>query len=89
MLRALFMMLKPEHYSNLEPMENNQNNDPARTEEGKPVTEGTDQALKQADNADDTIGDVHPTERSETFQEEMNAEQENQSDSSKISGENL
>jgi hypothetical protein len=72
-------------------MENNQNNDPARTEEGKPVTEGTDQetSTQQEPKSDDTIGDVHPTERSETFQEEMNAENENRSDSSKISGENL
>jgi hypothetical protein len=72
-------------------MENNQNNDPARTEEGKPVTEGTDQetSTQQEPKNDDTIGDVHPTERSETFQEEMNAENENRSDSSKISGENL
>jgi hypothetical protein len=72
-------------------MENNQNNDPARTEEGKPVTEGSDQQSQpqQNDQTDETIGDVHPTERSETFQEEMNAENENRSDSSKISGENL
>jgi hypothetical protein len=72
-------------------MENNQNNDPARTEEGKPVTEGTDQQSQtpKDDQMDATIGDVHPTERSETFQEEMNAENENRSDSSKISGENL
>jgi hypothetical protein len=72
-------------------MENNQNNDPARTEEGKPVTEGSDQQSQpqQTDQTDETIGDVHPTERSETFQEEMNAENENRSDSSKISGENL
>lgn len=70
-------------------MENNQNNDPARTEEGKAVTEGSVQPNEQVQKTDDTIGDVHPTERSDTFQEEINAENENRSDSSKISGENL
>ncbi len=82
-------------------MENIENTDPSRTEEGKPVTEGTDQDQQQSEqvplndesqvveNTDDVIGDVHPTERSDTFQEEMNAETENRSDSSKIAGESL
>lgn len=74
-------------------MENIENTDPSRTEEGKPVTEGTPappaDENQVVENSDEIVGDVHPTERSDTFQEEMNAENENQSDSSKISGENL
>lgn len=70
-------------------MENIENNDPAGTGEGKPVTEGTDQKQEQQEQAAGTVGDVHPTERSDTFQEEMNAEIENRSDASKISGESL
>jgi DNA-directed RNA polymerase subunit F len=82
-------------------METNETNDPSRSEEGKNVTEGTDQEyLRKAEDelpdgnqmpeqTDALIGDVHPTDRSEITQEESNANNENQSDSSKISGESL
>lgn len=74
-------------------MENIGNTDPSRTEEGKQVTEGTPAPPPDeghvVENSDEIVGDVHPTERSDTFQEEMNAGIENQSDSSKISGESL
>lgn len=82
-------------------MENIENTDPSRTEEGNRVTEGSDQDQQQnsqvpstddihpIENTDAIIGDVHPTERSDTFQEEMNAETENRSDSSEIAGESL
>jgi hypothetical protein len=76
-------------------------NDEALSEEGNKVTAGTgDEYLQQAEdelpdankrveNMDAVIGDVHPTERSETAQEEANAESQNRSDASKIAGENL
>lgn len=78
-------------------------NDQSKSQEGNKVTEGSDQEYlrkaedelpdgnQTAENTDALIGDVHPTDRSETTQEESNAnsENENQSDSSKISGESL
>jgi hypothetical protein len=76
-------------------------NDEALSEEGNKVTAGTgDEYLEKAadelpdanksvENTDAIIGDVHPTERSQTAQEETNAESQNQSDASKIAGENL
>jgi DNA-directed RNA polymerase subunit F len=82
-------------------MEINENEDPSRFQEGNKVTEGSDQDyLKKAEEelpdgnqmpeqTDVLIGDVHPTDRSDVTQEESNADQENQSDSSKISGESL
>jgi len=82
-------------------METNETNDPSRTQEGNKVTAGSDQEyLRKAEdelpdgnqmpeNTDAVIGDVHPTDRSETAQEEANANEENRSDSSKIAGESL
>jgi hypothetical protein len=47
-------------------------------------------AAKKTESTDALIGDVDPTDRVETSQEELNAEAQNkQSDSSKISGEEL
>ena len=82
-------------------MENIENIDPSQTEEGNQVTGKSDQDQQQSseaqakgenspvENTDAIIGDVHPTERSNTFQEEMNAETENRSDASEIAGESL
>ena len=62
-------------------MENMKQNTPDKAEEEIPATPRTDQKPEdQVEQSDAVIGDVHPTERTETFQEQMNAELENKSD---------
>jgi hypothetical protein len=70
-------------------MENIENNDQAQPREEKQITDDNQKPAAQVEQSDSIIGDVHPTERSDTFQEQKNAETENQSDTSEISGESL
>jgi hypothetical protein len=70
-------------------MENIENNDETQPKDGQQITDDNQKPAEQVEQSDNVIGDVHPTERSDTFQEQNNAEIENQSDASKISGENL
>ncbi len=66
-----------------------ENNEQTQPKDGKQITDDNQKPVEQVEQSDSIIGDVHPTERSDTFQEENNAEIENQSDASEISGENL
>lgn len=66
-----------------------ENNEQTQPKDGKQITDDNQTPVEQVEQSDSIIGDVHPTERSDTFQEENNAEIENQSDASEISGENL
>ena len=70
-------------------MENIENNDQAQPREEKQITDDNQKPAAQVEQSDSIIGDVHPTERSDAFQEQKNAETENQSDTSEISGESL
>lgn len=70
-------------------MENIENNDETQPKDGQQITDDNQKPAEQVEQSENVIGDVHPTERSDTFQEQNNAEIENQSDASKISGENL
>ena len=70
-------------------MENIQHNDQDQSKQGQQITDDNQKPAPQVEQSDSVIGDVHPTERSDTFQEQKNAETENQSDASEISGENL
>ncbi|MGN7204229.1 hypothetical protein ACTHQF_08145 [Pedobacter sp. SAFR-022] len=70
-------------------MENIENNDQHQPKEGQQITDDNQKPAEQVEQSDNIIGDVHPTERSDTFQEQNNAEIENQSDASEISGKNL
>ena len=63
-------------------MENIKDNDQNKPDEGKQITDDNQKPVDQVEQSDDVIGDVHPTERSDTFQEQHNAEIENQSDAS-------
>jgi hypothetical protein len=55
----------------------------------KKVQEDEPDAIKKPDNNDPLVGDVDPTTRVETSQEQQNADSINSSDSGKISGESL
>ena len=63
-------------------MENIKNSEQHKPEEGKNITDDNQKPVEQVEQSGDVIGDVHPTERSDTFQEQNNAEIENQSDQS-------
>lgn len=83
------MSLSLLNYKKQKPMENIENNDQDQSKQGKQITDDNQKPAPQVEQSDSVIGDVHPTERSDTFQEQKNAETENQSDASEISGENL
>lgn len=69
-------------------MENQSDN----KEQAEELSQQDDQQLSKnpAEGQPELVGDLHPTERVETSQEELNAEIENkESEASKISGEQL
>lgn len=61
-------------------MENIENTEPTNPKENQSITDDNQKPAEQVEQSDTVIGDMHPTERSDTFQEERNAETENQSD---------
>jgi hypothetical protein len=84
--------------NNSEQMQNPMNHQAQESEEQQKndqdflqhVQESQPDAAKKTDDAEALIGDVDPTDRVETSQEELNAELVNkQSEASKISGEQL
>lgn len=77
------------NYKKQKPMENIEHNDQDQSKQEKQITDDNQKPAPQVEQSDSVIGDVHPTERSDTFQEQKNAETENQSDASEISGESL
>jgi hypothetical protein len=79
-------------------MENNQNEqeapkgkEPAGQQQSflRKAEEQLPDTTEPVEDTDALIGDVHPTDRVNISQEERNAESQNQSDASKISGEQL
>ncbi len=62
----------------MENMEEKNNNKLNKSEESSDQRDPGAQHLEQSDAL---VGDVHPTERSDTFQEQRNAESENESES--------
>ena len=55
------------NYKKQKPMENIQHNDQEQSKQGQQITDDNQKPSPQVEQSDSVIGDVHPTERSDTF----------------------